>query len=62
MTSVSCTQLVLSISEAAEALAVSQRHIARLIASQQLPSIKIGRRRLMRRDALRAWLEGKEAA
>lgn len=62
MTSVSYTQLVLTIHETADALAVSPRHIARLIARQELPSIKIGRRRLIRREDLRSWLEGRKAA
>lgn len=54
--------LVLSIAETATALAVSQRHVARLLARQELPSIKIGRRRLIRREALKAWIQGREAA
>ena len=54
--------LVLSIPETAHALAVSPRHIARLVASGELPSIRLGRRRVIRREALRSWLTGKEQA
>lgn len=43
-----------SISETARRLAVSTRHI------HELPSILIGRRRLIRRDALARWLNGLE--
>lgn len=44
----------------AEQLAVSARTIHRLIASGELPSFKIGRRRLVRVAALRSWLAGQE--
>ncbi len=54
--------LVFSIAETAKALGVSERHIARLLASGALPSVRIGRRRLVRRAALKGWLEGWEAA
>lgn len=46
----------------AERLAVSARTIHRLIASGELPSFKIGRRRLIRHEALKAWIQGREAA
>ena len=55
-------QLVLTVSETAEALALSARTVNRMLARHELPSIKIGRRRLIRRDALRTWLDSREAA
>lgn len=45
----------------ADRLAVSARTINRMIASGDLPSFKVGRRRLIRVEALRAWLAGREA-
>lgn len=50
-----------SIQAVAEQLAISTRTVARLIANGDLPSVKIGRRRLIRVEALRAWLAGREA-
>lgn len=55
----SSNQLVLTVAETAEALALSPRTIARMLARHDLPSIKIGRRRLIRRDALRTWLDSR---
>lgn len=52
--------LALSLKETAEALSLSRRTLARLVASGALPSLRIGRRRLVRRDALAAWLEARE--
>lgn len=52
----------LSLEEVARTLGVSQRHVARLIARKELPSLRIGRRRLVRDESLSAWLAGKEAA
>ncbi len=49
-----------SIQAVAEQLAISSRTVARLIATGDLPSFKIGRRRLVRIEALRAWLAGRE--
>ena len=54
--------LVFSIAETAKVLGVSERHVARLIAARAIPSVRIGRRRLVRRAALKGWLEGREAA
>lgn len=52
--------IALSVRDVAETLAVSTRHVQRLIARQELPSIRVGRRRLIRRESLRAWLNGCE--
>jgi excisionase family DNA binding protein len=49
-----------SLQEVAEKLGVSPRTLARLIASGELPSLTIGRRRLIRSAALEAWLEARE--
>jgi excisionase family DNA binding protein len=49
-----------SITETARRLAVSGRHIHRLVKSGELPSILIGRRRLVRRETLDRWLKGLE--
>ncbi len=46
----------------AEQLAVSARTIHRLISSGELPSFKVGRRRLVRVAVLRSWLAGQEMA
>lgn len=50
-----------SIRYVAEQLAISARTVARLIASGELPSMKVGRSRRIRREALRDWLKGREA-
>lgn len=50
----------LSVEDVAKRLAVSTRHIHRLIARRELPSMRVGRRRLIRREALRAWLASRE--
>lgn len=50
----------LAISEAARRLAISSRTIHRLIQRGELPSILIGRRRLIRRSSLADWLAGRE--
>ena len=49
----------LSLNDAAARLAISPRHLARQIASGALPSLKIGRRRLIRVADLRQWLDAK---
>lgn len=46
--------------EVADTLCVSLRTVMRLVADGQLPSVLIGRRRLVRRETLRAWLAGRE--
>jgi excisionase family DNA binding protein len=54
-------ETLLGLDAAAEKLAVSRRTVVRAIEAGQLPSIKIGRRRLIRREALLTWLASKEA-
>ena len=49
-----------SIRDVADRLNVSTRHIQRLIARGELPSLRVGRRRLIRRESLRTWLTGRE--
>lgn len=49
-----------SIRYVAEQLAISARTVARLIASGELPSMKVGRSRRIRRETLRDWLKGRE--
>ena len=48
----------LSVAEVAKRLSVSERHIHRLIRRGQLPSILIGRRRIILASAISAWLDG----
>ena len=50
----------IAVSEAARRLAISSRTIHRLIKRGELPSILIGRRRLIRRSSLAEWLAGRE--
>ena len=45
----------------ADHLAISIRSIHRLVASGALPSVKIGRRRVVSRDAIKDWLSDNEA-
>jgi excisionase family DNA binding protein len=53
-------EILLGLNSAAEKLAVSRRTVVRAIEAGQLPSVKIGRRRLVRREALLTWLANKE--
>ena len=54
---------VLSLNEAAGYLRISRRTLHSLIAdSAGPPTIQIGRRRLIRRTALEAWLADREGA
>lgn len=46
----------LTVKDAANRLKVSQRFVAKLIAERRLPSLKLGRRRLVREAALAAYL------
>jgi excisionase family DNA binding protein len=54
------TVLAVGIAEAARRLGVSTRTIAELIARKQLPSRKLGRRRLIPTKALEALLQRDE--
>lgn len=51
---------LVSLKEVADTLCVSLRTVMRLVADGDLPSVLIGRRRLIRRETLRAWLAGRE--
>ncbi len=51
----------MSVAEVADRLCMSERQIARMIATGELPSLKAGRRRLIQRDAVATWLAGKAA-
>ena len=44
----------------ADKLAVSRRTVHRIIERGELPTLKIGRRRLVRLAELRRWLDGRE--
>lgn len=50
------TDNCLALDEVASRLALSARTVARLVASGDLPSIKIGRRRVIRASVLNAFL------
>lgn len=50
----------LSVREAAEQLGVSQRLIGKLLRQKILPSFQLGRRRLIRKSALRRLLAERE--
>lgn len=51
----------LGLNHIAERLGLSRRTIDRIIARGELPTLKIGRRRLVRLSDLRHWLAGKGA-
>lgn len=50
-----------SIANVAEQLGVSERQVARLVASRELKSVKIGRRRLIPNKAIAALMAEKAA-
>lgn len=54
-------RLTASVPDIARQLCLSERTIHRLIKSGELPSIKIGRRRLVPVKKLKSWLSGKAA-
>jgi excisionase family DNA binding protein len=54
-------RLTFSVAEVAEALGCTRQHITNLIARGEIPSLKLGRRRLIRRQALDAELARREA-
>ena len=51
---------LIGISHLAERLGLSRRTIHRILARGELPSLQIGRRRLIRLSDLRHWLVGHE--
>ena len=51
---------LIGISHLAERLGLSRRTIHRILARGELPSLQIGRRRLIRLSELRHWLAGRE--
>ncbi len=53
-------RLALSVVEAAEAINVSRARLYQLLSDGTVPSIKLGRRRLIRREALVEFLVGLE--
>jgi excisionase family DNA binding protein len=53
---------LIGISHLAERLGLSRRTIHRILAKGELPSLQIGRRRLVRLSDVRHWLAGHEVA
>ena len=53
-------QLLIDGKRAAAVLCVSPRTLAKLTSTGELPSVKVGRRRLYRLATLAAWVEGRE--
>ena len=53
---------LIGISHLAERLGLSRRTIHRILARGELPSLQIGRRRLVRLSDVRHWLAGHEVA
>lgn len=51
---------LMTLKDVADTLSISLRTVMRLVADGALPSVLIGRRRLIRRETLRAWLAGRE--
>ena len=54
--------LCLSVREAASALRISPRTVNRLVSCGELPSLKIGQRRLVARDALERFVAARQSA
>ena len=52
-------KLTYSLDEAADALGVSRRHVERLIAQDELLSVKLGRRRMVALADLQGYVERK---
>ncbi len=50
------TPLLISVPEAARLLSIGRNTCYELIAAERLPSVKLGRRRLVSRAALEAWI------
>jgi len=53
---------LIGVNHLAERLGVSRQTVHRILARGELPSLQIGRRRLVRLDAVRRWLAGHEVA
>jgi excisionase family DNA binding protein len=53
--------LLVGLDEAAELLGLSERTVARLVADGELPSLKVGRRRLFSLRRLEEWAESRAA-
>ncbi len=53
-------QLALGLDEVARSASLSRRMVEQLVARGDLPSLKVGRRRLVRAEALARWLEERE--
>ena len=54
-------KLSLSVAEAALVIGVSQRTLEREIKTGSLPSFRIGKRRLIKRSSLEAWIRSQES-
>jgi excisionase family DNA binding protein len=54
-------RLLVGLDEAAELLGLSERTVHRLVADGQLPSLKVGRRRLFSLRRLEEWAETRAA-
>jgi excisionase family DNA binding protein len=50
-----------SIADIAQRFGVSERHVQRMVSRGELHSVKLGRRRLIPRATISAWLAGKAA-
>ena len=46
--------------EAAALLRIDERHVRRLVRSERLPHVRLGRQLLFRRESLLAWLRERE--
>lgn len=55
--SLPATPAAFSVHDVAARLGISKRQVARIIAAGEIPSFTIGRRRLVRSEALMRWLD-----
>jgi excisionase family DNA binding protein len=55
-------RLAFGVQEVADALGVSRELVKHMIRTGQLPSVKLGRRRLISRKALERFLAGRDAS
>ena len=58
----SAEPVAVSVGEAAKRLGISRAHLYGFVMSGELPSVLLGRRRVIALTALRAWLEQRTAA